>query len=250
MRRFRTQWLAFFGALVVLSFSLSTAFAARPTVDANTDASFGHQVSTFVHILLAGNPDEDSGEDESDDEAGDTCEPADEDSGGDEDGDADSGDDESGTETGDESGDQAADDCDDQADEDGGDEDTGDEDAGDEDAGGEDSADSDAQNHGQCVAEVAQSDAVGDNDTHGWAVVLAAQITCWLEEQSDESGDETDGDTGTGDEDADSTDTSAQTQTHGKSDAAHQRKLDRGAGKPSWAGVHSGSHGKGHGHSF
>jgi hypothetical protein len=96
---------------------------------------------------------------------------------------------------------------------------------------------------------VAHSDAVGDNGTHGWAVALAAQITCWLElsgGQSPDSGSEDAGSNGgTGTEDAS---TSSSTRPHGKSDAAHQRKLDRGKGKPDWASASThGSHGKGHG---
>ena len=52
MRRFRTQWLALFGALVILSLSLSTAFGARPTGTNEEGApNFGQQVSSFVHAL-------------------------------------------------------------------------------------------------------------------------------------------------------------------------------------------------------
>jgi hypothetical protein len=102
------------------------------------------------------------------------------------------------------------------------------------------------------VAEVAHSDDVGENGTHGWAVMLAAQVTCWMDQQTDESADTGDESADTGDEDGgtdESTDTSAQDHPHGKSEAAHQRKLDRGHGKPTWAGVKAhGGHGQGHGH--
>jgi hypothetical protein len=79
--------------------------------------------------------------------------------------------------------------------------------------------------------------------------MLAAQVSCWLQEQSDTSGatDESAGDQ------TDATDTSSDASApdhpHGKSDAAHQRKLDRAGGKPAWLSEKShGPSGKGHGH--
>ncbi|HEX3219174.1 MAG TPA: hypothetical protein VHU77_03980 [Candidatus Limnocylindria bacterium] len=299
MRRFRTQWLAAFGALVVLSFSLSTAFGARPSPAADESASFGQQVSTFVHVVLSGtsNEDESSGDetgddtgDETGDETGDTtgdeCQTSDDDGSTDEDSGADEGSgdttgDESGDTTGDESGDQdedtgdttgdetgdqdedtgdttgdeSGDTCDEQSDE--GTDEGSDEDSGD-DSGSEDSGAPTAQNHGQCVAEVAHSDAVGDNGTHGWAVMLAAQVTCLLQEATNTSADTGDESAGSGDENSgtdETSNTSTRDHPHGKSDAAHQRKLDGGHGKPSWAStkshgnVHGNGHGKGHGHS-
>ena len=241
MRRLRTQWLALFGALVILSLSLSSAFGARPPTGTSQAAGIGQQVATFVHVLLSGTNDEDEGGDEDQDEdqdedSGDSdeCQPAaDEDgaSNGDESG---STNEEAGEETGDEAGDEDQD-CDEQSNEDS----DGDSDQdSDEDSGEEDSGHAIAQNHGQCVAEVAHSDAVGENGTHGWAVALAAQVTCW----PDLNGDE---DAGSGADEA----SAAPVKSHGKSEAAHQRKLDRGHGKPAWASAktHGGGHGKGHG---
>jgi hypothetical protein len=249
MRRFRTQWLALFGALVILSLSLSSAFGARPAAGTDDATNVGQQVSTFVHVLLNGFSDEDEGGDEDQDEDTDDseeCQPASDEDGAEEGTDDDgSADDDTGDETGDDTGDEEspADDCDEQADEDT-DEDS-DEDA---DSDGDSSAPT-AENHGQCVAEVAHSDAVGENDTHGWAVALAAQITCWFELNGDESADDGDEDTGA-DEDAGTDETSEASSTgHGKSEAAHQQKLDRGTGKPAWAATKThGGNGKGHGH--
>ena len=67
MRRFRTQWLALFGALVILSLSLSTAFGARPVRADGESLTFGQQVSAFVHSLHAG--DEDASQDEDQDDS-------------------------------------------------------------------------------------------------------------------------------------------------------------------------------------
>ncbi len=244
MRRFRTQWLALFGAMVVLSLSVSSAFAARPTVQ-DESSNFGLQVSSFVHALLSGTNDEDGTADENEDQDEDTdgsedCQPAEEtgDETTDETGDE-TTDETSGDESGDEIGDEdSTDDCDQSSDEDSGDEDS-------------DSKNSDAptaQNHGQCVAEVAHDrSAVGENGTHGWAVVLAAQVTCWLQENADDSADS--GDEDSGSDEHSGTDGSGATKPHGKSDAAHQRKLERGHGRPTWAGAKAhGGHGQTHAH--
>ncbi len=64
MRRFRTQWLALFGALVILSLSLSSAFGARPTSADGDTLTFGQQVSAFVHSLHSGEQDEEQDEDQ------------------------------------------------------------------------------------------------------------------------------------------------------------------------------------------
>jgi hypothetical protein len=217
MRRFRTHWLAVFGALVILSLSLSSAFGARPPVSDDETTNVGQQVSTFVHSLLAGDQEEDGDQDES--------EECDTDSDEDADTDEEAGDETGDEETGDETGVE-----------------TGDCDEGTED---EDADEQESQNHGQCVSEVAQSDETGDNGTHGWAVSLAARVTCWLEALADENADE---DAADGDEDAaDETDATSE-KPHGKSEAAHQRKADRGSGKPTWAGANApGTHGNGHG---
>jgi hypothetical protein len=232
MRRFRTQWLALFGAMVVLSLSVSSAFAARPTVQ-DESSNFGLQVSSFVHALLSGTNDEDATGDENEDQDEDTdgsedCQPAEE-----------TGDettDETGDETTDE--DSSTDDCDQSSDED----------SGDEDSDSENADAPTAQNHGQCVAEVAHDrSAVGENGTHGWAVVLAAQVTCWLLENADDSADS--GDEDSGSDENSGTGESAATKPHGKSDAAHQRKLERGHGRPTWAGAKAhGGHGQSHAH--
>lgn len=46
MSRFRTRWLALFGAVTLLSLSLSTALAGKPDGE-----NRGQQVSAFVHSL-------------------------------------------------------------------------------------------------------------------------------------------------------------------------------------------------------
>jgi hypothetical protein len=252
MRRFRTQWLALFGAMVVLSLSVSSAFAARPTVQ-DESSNFGLQVSSFVHALLSGTNDEDATGDENEDQDEDTdgsedCQPAEEtgdettDETGDETTDEtgdETTDETSGDESGDEIGDEdSTDDCDQSSDED----------SGDEDSDSENADAPTAQNHGQCVAEVAHDrSAVGENGTHGWAVVLAAQVTCWLQENADDSADS--GDEDSGSDENSGTGESAATKPHGKSDAAHQRKLERGHGRPTWAGAKAhGGHGQTHAH--
>ncbi len=63
MRRFRTQWLALFGALVILSLSLGSAFGARPTKADGESVTFGQQVSAFVHSLQSADQEEDQDED-------------------------------------------------------------------------------------------------------------------------------------------------------------------------------------------
>jgi hypothetical protein len=267
MRRFRTHWLALFGALVILSLSLSSAFGARPPL-ADETTNVGQQVSTFVHSLTSAEDDEDGDADESEDgdedcdTDSDTDEDSDEDGAedSDEDGaedsedadegdeDADEGDDDAdeGDEDADE-GDEDADGCDEQS----GDEDT-DEDA-DEDADDEDSdegSEVEGASHGQCVAEAAHSDETGDNGTHGWAVSLAARVTCWLEQLADDENTDEDADEDAGEGDEDATDETEATSAKplGKSEAAHQRKADRGSGKPTWAGSNApGGHGHGHG---
>ena len=128
------------------------------------------------------------------------------------------------------------------------DEEPGDEEPGDEEPGDEES--DEPKNHGQCVAEVAHSDEVGENGTHGWAVSLAARITCWLAFADDEDGDEeSDEDSAEDtDEDAEGETEATSERQRGKSDAAHQRKADRAKGKPSWAGAKAhGGHGNGRG---
>jgi hypothetical protein len=243
MRRFRTHVLAVFGALVILSLSLSSAFGARPPVSDDETTNVGQQVSTFVHSLLAGEQEEDGDQDESEECDTDSDEDVDSDEG--------TGDEETGDGTGDEeTGDEET------GDEETGDEETGDEETGDCDEGAEDedadeeSEDEDAdeqesQNHGQCVSAVAQGDEAGENGTHGWAVSLAARVTCWLEALADENADE---DAGDGDEDAADESEATSEKPHGKSEAAHQRKADRGSGKPTWAGANApGTHGNGHG---
>jgi hypothetical protein len=237
MRRFRTHWLAVFGALVILSLSLSSAFGARPpAVSHDETTNVGQQVSTFVHSLLAGD-EEDGDQDESeecdtdsDEETGDE-ETGDEETGDEETGDEETGDEETGDE---ETGDEETGDCA------GGTED-GDSDEGSDD---EDSEEQESQNHGQCVSGVAHGDETGENGTHGWAVSLAARVTCWLEALADENGDEDSDES----EDTDVT-AAAADKPHGKSEAAQQRKADRGSGKPTWAGANApGTHGHGGGH--
>jgi hypothetical protein len=197
MRRFRTQWLALFGALVILSLSLGSAFGARPTKADGESLTFGQQVSAFVHSLQSADQDEDQDED---------------------------------------------------ADEDADQDDADDEDSGDT----EDTDGSEDSNHGHCVAEVAHDpEAVGENGTHGWAVSLAARVTCWQEFADPDNGD-TDEDSEDSEEPTDESDASPDgadaDKPHGKSAEAHQRKQDRGSGKPSWAGANAGGHGHGHGH--
>jgi hypothetical protein len=48
MSRFRSRWLALFGAVTILSLSLSTALAGKPDGE-----NRGQQVSAFVHSLQA-----------------------------------------------------------------------------------------------------------------------------------------------------------------------------------------------------
>ncbi len=106
-------------------------------------------------------------------------------------------------------------------------------------------------NHGQCVAEVARDpEAVGDNDTHGWAVSFAARVTCWEEfAEPDNAETEEDAEDSEGADDEDSSEASedeaGSEKQRGKSAEAHERKQDRGHGKPSWAGLNA--HGHGHG---
>lgn len=188
MRRFRTQWLALFGALVILSLSLSSVFGARPTVDANDTSNLGQQVRTFVHSILFA---EQEGEGEEDEDTDETNEESDE----------------------------------------------------------EESEE--AKNHGQCVSEVARSLAMGENGTHGWAVSLAARITCWLPEE--ENGTEEPEEDSADDSAEDGEDESEATseRQRGKSAAAHQRKADRVGGKPDWAGAKAGDargNGRANGH--
>jgi len=256
MRRFRTQSLALFGALVILSLSISSVFAARPVA---TDASstVGSQVATFVHLLVSGSNDEttaddEQGQDENTDNS-DECQPT-SDENGTEDGTTEDGttDEDAADESGEE--DTSADECTDQSDEDSSNEDSTD-DSSNEDSGAEDTTAPTAQNHGQCVAEVARDmTQLGENETHGWAVALAAQVTCWLELNGDQSGDTGDENSGTNDgsgtDEEGTDDTSpASTRPHGKSEAAHQHKLDAGHGKPTWAASSThGGQGKGHGH--
>ena len=64
MRRFRTQWLALFGALVILSLSLGSAFGARPIKADGESLTFGQQVSAFVHSLQSADQDADEDQDE------------------------------------------------------------------------------------------------------------------------------------------------------------------------------------------
>ncbi len=64
MRRFRTQWLALFGALVILSLSLGSAFGARPIKADGESLTFGQQVSAFVHSLQSADQDGDEDQDE------------------------------------------------------------------------------------------------------------------------------------------------------------------------------------------
>ena len=59
MRRFRTQWLALLGALVILSLSLGSAFGARPLKADGESLTFGQQVSAFVHSLQSTDQDGD-----------------------------------------------------------------------------------------------------------------------------------------------------------------------------------------------
>lgn len=47
MSRFRSHWLALFGAVTLIALSLSTAFGARPEGE-----NRGQQVSAFVHSLV------------------------------------------------------------------------------------------------------------------------------------------------------------------------------------------------------
>ena len=270
MRRFRTQWLALFGALVILSLSLSSAFGARPTDAGGEALTFGQQVSEFVHSLQSADPDGDEDQDEDPADECDTDEdsptdetpdegseetPADETGATDEDGaqdsdistdDADAAD-ESEDEVGDRDGTNACDtevDAGEDADEDSEDPEETD-----------DSGESAASNHGRCVAEVAHDpEAVGENGTHGWAVSEAARVTCWQEfadpdnADTDDVSEDTDEDTdGDADESDASRDEVSPDKPHGKSAQAHQRKQDRGSGKPSWAGMNAGGHGHGKG---
>jgi hypothetical protein len=255
MRRFRTQWLALFGALAILSLSLSSAFGARPPVASDDETTnVGRQVSSFVHSLVSGEEDEEDGDqDETGECDTDSDEDGAEDGDSDEDGAEDS--DEAGADGGDEDseGDETVEGDEDPvdgdeipADETGNDcEGTEDEDSdqGTEDEGSEDQ---ETQNHGSCVADVAQGDETGDNGTHGWAVSLAARVTCLLEQLADETGDE---DSGASDDAAADTDASS-AKPHGKSEDAHQRKADHASGKPSWAGakLHDAANGHGNGH--
>ena len=97
----------------------------------------------------------------------------------------------------------------------------------------------------------ADPEAVGENGTHGWAVSLAARVTCWQEFADPDNGD-TDEDSEDSEEPTDEVRCLAgrgrPDKPHGKSAEAHQRKQDRGSGKPSWAGANAGGHGHGHGH--
>ena len=96
-------------------------------------------------------------------------------------------------------------------------------------------------------------EAVGENGTHGWAVSEAARVTCWQEFADPDNADTDDGseDTEDTEEAADapeaSQDEASTDKPHGRSADAHQRKQDRGSGKPSWAGMNAGGHGRGHG---
>jgi hypothetical protein len=240
MRRFRTQWLALFGALVILSLSLSSAFGARPIKADGESLTFGQQVSAFVHSLQSADQDGDEDQDEDPAEECDT----DEDPSSDEA-------DESEDEAGDGGGTDA---CDTNEDADGDvDQDDSDEDPEDSEES-EDSGDTAPSNHGQCVAEVAHDpEAVGENGTHGWAVSEAARVTCWQEfadpdnAGTDEGSDEPEGTEANTDDSEAAQGEADSAKPHGKSADAHQRKEDRGSGKPSWAGMNAGGHGRGHG---
>ncbi len=68
MRRFRTQWLAAFGAALLLALSVSGALGARPLEHANGEPNRGLQVSTFVHGLIFGTDDSEEEENQEDEE--------------------------------------------------------------------------------------------------------------------------------------------------------------------------------------
>jgi hypothetical protein len=249
MWRFRTQWLALFGALVILSLSLGSAFGARPIKADGESLTFGQQVSAFVHSLQSADQD---GDEDQDENPADDCD-IDEDGAEDSDDSTDEVDeaDESEDAAGEQDGTEACD-TDEDADEDA-DQDDSDEDSEDSEET-EDSADSAASNHGHCVAEVAHDpEAVGENGTHGWAVSEAARVTCWQEFADPDDADTDDDSEGTEEaiDESDASQDGANTdKPHGKSAEAHQRKQDRGSGKPSWAGMSAGGHGygKAHGH--
>lgn len=207
MRRLRTHWLGLFGALVIMSLSLSSAFGAPPTTADDDSLTVGQQVSAFVHALQSGDQveqcdmDEDSSSDDAPVEDGGET-PADEPADTDEDG-------------------SASCDADEDAD--------ADQDEEESDQDSQESEDSTASNHGGCVAAVAQDDeAVGDNDTHGWAVSEAARVTCWEESANPD----------TADTDENSSDAS-------EDEAPAQR--GPGHSKPSWAGMNAGGNGVSHG---
>lgn len=63
MNRFRTQWLALVGAMLLVSLSVSSALAAHPHHPDNR----GNAVSTFVHELLFGSDEEQEQESEDED---------------------------------------------------------------------------------------------------------------------------------------------------------------------------------------
>ncbi len=60
MHRFRGQWLALFGGILLLTLSVSTVFGARPE---GADGNRGQTISSFVHSVVFG--------DETGDETGD-----------------------------------------------------------------------------------------------------------------------------------------------------------------------------------
>ena len=223
MERFRRHWLALAGGLLVVGMSASAVFGADPT-ETDADVPMGLQVSAFVHGLVFGQSDENADEDT------DTDESTDEDS------------------TEDQSEDTDTENTD-----------TEDTDTEDTDETSDESTDVTGQEHGQCVAAVAQGEDVGGpNENHGGAVSEAARVTCWEPPDAEEAPVE---DTST--EDA-STDEQAQLSDKDqmKADRAAARD-ERKAGHDAWKEArksgfattswnqdggshrHSGGHGKG-----
>jgi hypothetical protein len=151
MNPFRKNVLVLFGAALLIAMSVGSALGAKPTGD--TAGSRGQTISDFVHSVITG--DQEVTVDE--------------------------------TPTDEAPADEAPDES--SADEGPADEDATDEDATDTEGTAPTDQATDANAHGKCVSEIAQThELTGDpNDNHGGAVSLAARETCRDEEATSES---------------------------------------------------------------
>lgn len=103
----------------------------------------------------------------------------------------------------------------------------------------------DADNHGQCVREYARDRTlVGENGTHGWAVSMAARVTCSGDGEDDEATEGSD----EGDEASDDDSSAARDGgERGKSAAAHARAPGKNKAAAGRANGHGNGLARGHG---